>query len=142
MAKKKKKSAKHWKKKAIQLWSSDIREIGLCEICGREGKRGKTQGWTNLDAHHLIPKVHSEYATDLSNGVCLCVHCHQWHSSISPHQNRDGFLNWLEANRPGQYKWYDRHCPVVDGKRRVKKTPGLVVKWKLQYEILAAAIGK
>jgi len=145
MARKAKKGVKYWKKKATEEWSRVIRQVGKCEICGRKGKRGKTQGWTNLDAHHLIPKGTSgEYAGDLSNGVCLCKHCHRWHPQLSPHQNREGFERWLKANRPGQWIGYEEHYPkdkekLIGGEivmcRRVK-TSGRKIKWEQIYNEL------
>ncbi len=103
---------RNYKKLATADWSRVIRQVGHCEICGRLGKRGKKQGWTNLDAHHLIHKgASSEFRCDLSNGVCLCKRCHQWELPISPHQNLEGFERWLKANRPGQWIWYEEHYP-------------------------------
>lgn len=95
----------NWEKKADAEYSRVVRQVGKCEMCNREGKRGKKQGWTNLDAHHIIFRTHKEYRHDLSNGLCLCVPCHQW-SIISPHQDQHRFFEWLERNRPGQYLWY------------------------------------
>jgi len=139
------KGVRYWKKRATALWSDLIREVGECEICGREGKRGKTQGWTNLDAHHLIPKGTSDlFRCDLSNGVCLCVRCHQWDEGVSPHQNKEGFEKWLETMRPGQWKWYNRNYPLEDEKqignitvptRIVKKYSGKIDWEKIYYEL-------
>lgn len=138
--------ASKWRTKALKEWSRIVREVGKCEICGRKGVRGKTQGWTNLDAHHLIPKgTSSEYAPDLSNGLCLCVRCHQWDTVISPHQNRGDFEMWLKLNRLGQWKWYNEHYPfegekMISGKiikcRVVKKTPAFRQNWRQAYETL------
>ena len=143
MAKKKK---TNWKKKALIEWSRIIREVGICEICGRLGERGKSQGWTNLDAHHLINKgASSEHCTSLSNGISLCKHCHQWSLELSPHQNRSGFEQWLRINRPGQWEWYEENYPL-DGEKKigneiikcrtVKKTPGLKMNWHQEYDRL------
>ena len=135
----------NWKKKATDLWSSVIREVGYCEICSRKGIRGQKQGWKNLDAHHLISKIHSEYRTDLSNGICLCIPCHQWDSELSPHQNRAGFEEWLKDNRSGQWIWYNEHYPLEGEKeingnvikcRIVKKTLCFRVNWRQEYERL------
>ncbi len=135
----------NYKKLATAEWSRVIRQVGHCEICRREGKRGKVQGWTNLDAHHLIPKgTSSEYAGDLSNGICLCTHCHQWHPQLSPHQNLEGFERWLKVNRLGQWIWYEEHYPkskkkLIAGEivmcRSVIKS-GVRVNWRQIYEEL------
>lgn len=132
----------NWEKKADEQYSRVIRQVGKCEICGREGKRGKKQGWTNLDAHHIIFRTHKEYRHDLSNGLCLCVHCHQW-SVLSPHQASRQFFEWLEKNRPGQYQWYlENTLPiekqvgniVVTTRATIKRTRELTNKQA--YEML------
>lgn len=105
----------NWEKKADVEYSRVVRQVGSCEICGREGKRGKKQGWTNLDAHHIIFRTHKEYRHDLSNGLCLCVFCHQW-SPASPHKSPEKFFEWLERKRPGQYLWYLENTFEVEKK--------------------------
>ena len=96
---------RNYKKLGDEQWSTAIRQVGKCEMCGRKGKKGTKQGWINLDAHHIIGRTHLEYRHDLSNGICLCVHCHQWHEA-GPHQDQQKFFAWLAAERPGQYQWY------------------------------------
>lgn len=141
---------KNYKKLASTLWSDVIREVGICEMCNLKGIPGEKQGWINLNAHHLISRTYSEYRTDLSNGVSLCVNCHKW-SPISPHQNSEGFERWLKEKRPGQWLWYDRHYPLemekeINGEiimcRTVKKTPGFRVSWREEYEKLKAMRGE
>ncbi len=144
---KKRKRKINYKKKALEKWSTVIRQVGKCEMCGRKGIKGETQGWKNLDAHHLIPKGSSvEYCLDLSNGICLCTHCHQWHKQLSPHQNIEGFEDWLFLNRSGQWVWYEENYPrdtekTIGGHvimcRTVKKT-GLRMNYKEVYEVLKA----
>ena len=102
MARKKK---RNYKKLGDGEWSRVIRQVGVCEMCENEGNPGKKSGWTNLDAHHIIHRSHLEYRYDLSNGICLCVHCHQW-AEMAPHQNEQMFIAWLKLKRPGQYEWY------------------------------------
>jgi len=132
-------------KKATEVWSDLIRQVGKCEICGLTGVRGIVRGWRNLEAHHLIPRGILEYRCELSNGICLCYQCHKRNPDWSPHANRDGFEQFLKAYRPGQYHWYNRHCPKdlekeIDGRivmcRRVITTSGWKPNWMEIYEEL------
>ena len=110
-----------WKKKADNLWGELIRQVGHCEVCGSTGQ---------LNAHHIISRTRLRFRHDLSNGVCLCVRCHQFDTSISPHQDSYGaenFLEWLKMEREGQWRWYeDNKCD----KRKPEKT------YKQSYEEL------
>ena len=92
-----------WKKKADDLWGETIRQVGYCEVCGGAGQ---------LNAHHIISRTRLKFRHDPSNGVCLCVRCHSFNADISPHQDSFGgekFLEWLEAERPGQFIWYEEN---------------------------------
>lgn len=97
-------AAKKYKEVSNTLWSKEIRAVGRCEICGKTD---------NLNAHHILEKsVWSHLARDLSNGICLCSDHHTFNVDISPHRcisSSQAFLEWLQINRPGQYKWYMEH---------------------------------
>ena len=135
----------NYKAKALKEWSRIIREVGECEICGKKGVKGETQGWTNLVAHHLIRKGQAlDYLVDLSNGLCLCYYCHKRNPDISPHLNEENFFRWLEKFRPGQFQWFDEHNPLCVEKevgglkmmcRKVVKTTDKI-DWQAQYEML------
>jgi hypothetical protein len=123
----KKVKPKNWKKKADAMWSLCIRmRYKQCEICGRPGimtKAGNPVG--GLNAHHLIGRGNLLWRHDLRNGVCLCARCHKWSPTCSPHggtlQAVLGFIEWIQDNKPGQWKFYDDN-------KTVRKTP------KVTYE--------
>jgi len=92
--------------KADKEWARVIRQVGRCEMCGRR---------TTLNAHHIIHRTKFCYRHDLSNGICLCVSCHMY-GSHSAHNDRTFFWNWLEKNRPGQWKWFLDHTVPYDKK--------------------------
>lgn len=93
-----------YKKEADKLWSLQIRAVGSCEVCG---------SINSLNAHHLLEKsVWLHLRHDLSNGICLCAHCHTFDRHICPHGNLpavEAFLSWLERDRPGVFLWYNDH---------------------------------
>ncbi len=114
-------NSKYWKDKADEEWSKEIRAVGSCERCKATGK---------LDAHHIISRTRLRFRYNLSNGVCLCVRCHRFDPSISPHADSYGgekFLEWLETERPGQFLWFNEN---KDNKRMPEKT------YKQSYEEL------
>jgi len=130
MARKRKKYKKKASFKQLDaIWRDVIRQVGHCEICGVLGIRGKTRGWVNLQAHHIIPRTHHDYRHDPSNGICVCAKCHKWGREFSIHSHPDVFESWLKTNRPGTWNWYNEHNPLVERKvlgelrlvRRVKK---------------------
>jgi hypothetical protein len=83
---------------ADQLWSIAIRDDwnNKCAVCGNR----------KCEAHHLIPRQHEATRYDMSNGIALCSHCHQFDPNISPHQNAAGWLEWLKRHHPQRYEWY------------------------------------
>ena len=93
---------RRYKGEANILWSAEIRAVGQCEIDGCHN--------TDLNAHHILGKgAYPHLRFDLSNGVCLCSGHHTFDSNICPHGTlpaMEGFLEWLIANRQGQYQWY------------------------------------
>ena len=92
-------NSKYYRKKADEAWAKQIRSVGACEICERT---------TSLNAHHIIARTNLYFRHDLSNGVCLCSHCHKW-GDHSPHRDlpsSENFQAWIRFNRPGQWEWY------------------------------------
>lgn len=90
-----------WRIKADTMWADVIKQVGYCEHCGSRNRQ--------LNAHHLLHRNRFQFRHDVSNGVCLCVQCHAFDDSISPHIDSfsgEKFLRWLEQERPGQYLWY------------------------------------
>ena len=143
------KPKKRRKKPSYQLpdpiWRDVIRQVGKCEICNVPGIRGKTQGWINLQAHHIIPRGHHDYRHDPSNGICVCPKCHKWGRDFSIHNNPDIFDDWLKVNRPGIWDWYNEHNPLVEReilgqtrmKRRAKKNDwGVGMTYAMKEELL------
>jgi len=94
-------SANKYRKEADLLWSLEIRSVGCCEVCGSRNA---------LNAHHILEKsVWTHLRHDLSNGICLCAHCHTFSPKLSPHTNLpavEAFMDWLETNRSGIWLWY------------------------------------
>jgi hypothetical protein len=114
-AKPTKRKPKNWKKKADDMWSLVLRmRYKQCEICGRPGimtKAGNRVG--GLNAHHLITRGNLLWRHNLRNGLCLCIHCHKWHKTCSPHGGTLtavlGFIEWMKINKPKQWAWYEKH---------------------------------
>ncbi|MCK5017489.1 MAG: hypothetical protein KAS32_10515 [Candidatus Peribacteraceae bacterium] len=113
-----KKSSTYWKKKCDALWSDIVRQVGKCEICHKPGlPRKDGLRVKGLEAHHLISKgANLKFRHDLSNGICLCFQHHKGNNNIAAHGANDvttRFMEWLEAERPGQWKWF---CENRDNK--------------------------
>ncbi len=134
-----------WIKKADTQWSNVVRQVGLCEMCGLPGIKGKGQGWTNLFAHHLIERGNYDYRHDPSNGMCLCLQCHKWSKDISPHSNKDGFWNWMKINRRGIYRWHidhtyehekERENLIVTVRSPIKNDWGVDTSYEDKYDLL------
>lgn len=101
---------------ADRLWSKAVSEdwAHKCAACGGQGK---------LNSHHLIPRQHTAMRFRLMNGMCLCVHCHQFCADISPHQNAAGFLHWFASSEYEElYKWYIEQTETKAYKRADIKT--------------------
>ena len=97
-------NSKYWKGKADDAWRDEIRAVGECEHCHSTDRQ--------LNAHHIIVRTRLRFRHDLSNGVCLCVRCHSFDPTISPHQDSFGgenFLAWLKKERPGQFNWFNEN---------------------------------
>ena len=92
---------KRMRKKADELWSLAIRRDWneTCAVCGRRGGA--------LHAHHLIPRQHYGTRFDMNNGICLCARCHSFCPKHSPHQNANGWMEWLRAHLPDTAIWYN-----------------------------------
>ena len=93
-----------YKEKADLLWSSQIRAVGSCEICGVVD---------GLNAHHILEKsVWYHLRFDLSNGICLCQSHHCLDPPISAHKcmaSTEEFMEWMRNERGGQWLWYQEH---------------------------------
>ena len=97
-------NSRTWKKKADDMWAAVIRQIGFCEYCNAQDRQ--------LHAHHIISRTRLRFRHDISNGICICSRCHVFDTDISPHQDSYGaerFLHFLEAERPGQFQWYEEN---------------------------------
>ena len=103
-----------WRIKADNAWKAEVKKVGHCEICGKPGDAH--------DTHHIITRTRFRFRHDLSNGVYLCAWCHSFSPWVSPHldcRSAAGFLDWLEDQRPGQFKWYQEN---KDHKREMEGT--------------------
>lgn len=77
-------------------WSKDVKEKAnyACDCCGTHDEI--------LHSHHLNDfHSHKELATDISNGVCLCEHCHkEFHSYMGGYHAQctaDDYYEWKQA---------------------------------------------
>jgi len=107
-------NSKYWRKKADDIWSDVIKQVGQCEYCGNTIRQ--------LHSHHILARTRPRFRHDISNGVCLCSTCHNFDPTISPHQDSYGgerFLEWLKLYRPGQFVWYQEN---KEDKRQKEKT--------------------
>jgi hypothetical protein len=114
MAKRKKKKT-NWKKKADTQWSLLIRlHYKKCEICGKPGymtKAGLPVG--GLNAHHVISRGNLLFRHDPLNGQCLCVGCHKFSRTCSPHAGSiigvTGYIDWMQDKKPLQWDWFNKN---------------------------------
>lgn len=91
--------SKKERNKADKEWRLAIKARDkFCQVCG-EGKEHKV-----LNAHHLIPKMYSEFRWDLDNGMLLCFQHHSL-GRCSAHQHPVWFSRWLQFERPKIYNW-------------------------------------
>ncbi len=133
MAKKRKKyGSKKWQRMADDEWGRVIREVGHCEWCKRDDKV--------LNAHHIINRTNHSYRHLIENGVCLCVDCHTGRQSA--HTDRTAFYSWLMTQRPGIWKWFERHT-ILDlkdvGNRLITTYKPIKIKHlgdEAEYEML------
>lgn len=93
---------------ADRLWSYAVRDDWdwRCAVCGT----GK------CEAHHLVPRQHEAMRYDLMNGIALCAQHHQFDSDVSPHQNAQGWLLWLDEHHPLRRAWY--RAVMTNGEHR------------------------
>jgi len=84
---------------ADRLWSLAVRDdwANKCAVCGTGSE---------LNAHHLISRQHQTTRYDLRNGICLCARHHKWCGDMSPHENAEGFRQWMEKNHPLRRQWW------------------------------------
>lgn len=110
---------KYWQKKGDTLFSFIINR-GNCAICGNP----------DTQAHHILTKgSYPQYRHNLMDGIPLCYQHHmgQRRGLISAHGSPLDFMDWLEANRPEQWKWVQM-ARKADEKRKLT--------WKESYEKL------
>lgn len=60
------------KRKADQVFSRIVRNVGFCENCGT--------GF-NLQCAHWLSRRYSNIRTDFDNAFCLCAGCHAYFSA-------------------------------------------------------------
>ena len=72
-----------------------------CEVC-----RSKDR----LQVHHLLSrKLYKEFAFDEDNLIVLCPRHHAW-GRQSAHRGIWWFVQWLQRNKPRQFKWLMDRC--------------------------------
>ena len=99
------------KKKAYKLWTLKVREIGVCELCGKKYKELNEKGKpTILQAHHIMDRYfYHRLSWDLQNGICLCSICHKF-SAKSAHRGSIKFSEWFRNKYPEKYKYLLQVC--------------------------------
>lgn len=80
-------------KKLNEVWAYTIKERDrwACVICGSTFKP---------NAHHIIPREHKDFITNMDNGITLCTNHHKFSRFISAHNNPLAFFLWLERFQP------------------------------------------
>lgn len=79
--------------KCRNKWGKLITGGTCCFKCGRE---------QNLEAHHFLPVSRNEaLSRDLTNGIALCVACHdEYHSKYKINDiNLESFIKWSGVNK-------------------------------------------
>lgn len=66
------------------LWSQYVRLTPECERCGKKG---------DLEAHHIMPRIHKTTRWLYENSLALCTRCHHW-----AHYHPEEFRAWLGQN--------------------------------------------
>jgi hypothetical protein len=100
------------RKKAFKLWSLRVRELGVCDLCGKKYKEINEKGKpTILQAHHIIGRENKRLAWDVKNGVCLCSYCHKW-SRAGAHRGSIIFTDWFMKKHPDRYDYLIENCNV------------------------------
>ena len=107
----------YWRNKANKKWGEYVHLPECCAMCGTRSRK--------LDAHHIITKTYPSTRCKVMNGILLCICCHKTSNYLSAHGHAVAFSQWLEANRPEQFKWISEH----------KHTPGSC-DYKADYERL------
>ena len=90
---------KRLKEIADRLWSRAVKDDwnNMCAACGNVD---------GLNSHHLFPRHNQVMRHVIRNGICLCVHCHQFCRHISPHQNAAGWMRVMRTKWPMRHAWY------------------------------------
>jgi hypothetical protein len=66
----------------------------------------------NLEAHHLVRRGNYTHRWTVENGISLNSGWHTLGGKISAHgatDVTDRFRDWMIANRPGQWDWFEQH---------------------------------
>lgn len=119
MKKQKKKTVKN---RMDKKWSLIIRSKGRCEVCGKD------EYACQLHPHHVIGRRNLDTRWDIRNGVCLCA-MHHTLGKESAHEQPLWFKDWLEKNRPEDYKYLN------DFKKKKTKTFHLNDYLKIEEEL-------
>ncbi len=127
---KKERTIKRWKQLVWAKLSKVVR-LRAKNHCMRCGKFKETK---RLQAHHLVPKSHGNYAMFCEdNIVALCHYCHLrwWHGSSTWDEQRDLVEKWItltkyqdikfESNKTHKYSASDYEKMLADYTEKVKK---------------------
>lgn len=91
-------SIKSLKRYCKEIWAEYVKERDAhkCVICGNENY---------LNAHHIITSkcLHTRFEPDC--GISVCAKHHML-GTVSAHGTPWIIYEWLEKNRPEQYKWF------------------------------------
>lgn len=91
---------------ADSLWSLAVRKdwLNRCAVCRKP----------KCEAHHLIPRENEATRYNLTNGIALCAQHHRFDAKVSPHQNAEGWIQWLACHHPARGAWLS--STVASGK--------------------------
>lgn len=94
----------NYEKKCDELTKVLCLSKGHCERCKTTVKQ--------LHHHHLITRNNRAYRHCPENVICLCASCHRL-GPHSAHNDRTGFLAWLETT--DRWQWFiDHHVKSVE----------------------------
>lgn len=108
----KKASIKSLKRYCMEIWSEIIRfrDKNKCVLCGN---------YKYVQAHHLISRKYAPTRYDINCGVSVCSGCHVFRMT-SVHVAPWILYEWLEKNRPEQYKWFIENRVGVLNPKKMK----------------------
>lgn len=123
---------KHWigKRASLKSLKRYCKEIWAELIKERDGHRCVLCEATKfVQAHHIITKRFAPTRYEENCGISLCAKCHSM-GLVSAHQSPYVIYEWMEENRPDQYKWF------LENKDGIRNPPELILNLQFYRDIL------